>query len=321
MSDQSPKVSILCNTYNHEAYIAQAIEGFLMQVTDFPFEICIHDDASTDKTPDIIRSYEAKYPDQIKPIYQNVNQFTQGKLIMELNASRALGEYLAVCDGDDYWIDPHKLQRQVEVLEKDPEASLCVHAYYQKSVHSLRRMTLVQFMPCDCELTLKDLLDDFGRGYGYHTYLFRRKDLNMPEVFRTLRFTDLPRLLYSGTLGKVIYLYTPMAVYRKGVAGSFSMLLFGNPATHAQDYVRLKRFYEDFNIYTKKQYDDLLQQRIAYCELVIAIKTQDKDKVKALRNSPHLRRMSALHYRRFALETNHPRLSAFLRTLKLTFWG
>ena len=103
------KVSICCITYNHEDYIADAIESFLMQETDFKYEILIHDDASTDKTADIIRSYELKYPEIIKPIYQTVNQYSKNtKILPTFLYPKAKGKYIALCEGDDYWIDPLK---------------------------------------------------------------------------------------------------------------------------------------------------------------------------------------------------------------------
>jgi len=123
----NPLVSILCITYNHEKYIEDAIKGFLMQESDFSFEIIIHDDASTDGTADIIRKYEAKYPKLIKPIYQTKNQFSQGLKPGEVIFPRAKGKYIALCDGDDYWCDKDKLQKQVEYLEKDEDCVLVHH--------------------------------------------------------------------------------------------------------------------------------------------------------------------------------------------------
>lgn len=126
MNKTKPIVSVVCCTYNHELYIRQCLEGFVMQKTNFAFEVLVHDDASTDKTVDIIREYETKYPDIIKPIYQTENQYSKGVRINAIfNYPRAKGKYLALCEGDDYWIDPLKLQKQVDFLEANPDYSLC----------------------------------------------------------------------------------------------------------------------------------------------------------------------------------------------------
>ncbi len=124
-----PKVSICCVTYNHEKFIRQTLESFLMQKTNFSFEIIIHDDASTDNTAEIIKEYEKKYPDIVKPIYQIENQFSKGKSISKTyNFPRIKGEYVALCEGDDYWTDPLKLQKQVDFLDANPDFSVCFHS-------------------------------------------------------------------------------------------------------------------------------------------------------------------------------------------------
>jgi glycosyltransferase involved in cell wall biosynthesis len=131
-----PFVSISCITYNQENYIRRTIEGFLMQKTTFPVEILIHDDASTDNTARIVREYEQKYPQLIKPIYQLENQHSKRDgTIGRIQKGRAKGKYYATCEGDDYWIDPLKLQKQVDFMESNPDYGL-VHSYF-KYVDSL----------------------------------------------------------------------------------------------------------------------------------------------------------------------------------------
>ena len=121
----NPLVSISCITYNHVNFIRDAIEGFLMQKTTFPIEILIHDDASTDGTENIIREYEAKFPDIIKPIYEKENQWVKGRRGSAVfNFPRARGKYIALCEGDDYWTDQYKLQKQVDFLEENNEYGL-----------------------------------------------------------------------------------------------------------------------------------------------------------------------------------------------------
>ena len=124
----TPLVSICCLTYNHELFITKAIEGFLMQKTSFPIEIIIHDDASTDGTYEIVKSYSKKYPNLIVPIIQTENQWSKGIRPSPTYVwPRAQGKYIALCEGDDYWTDPFKLQKQVDILESNPAFSLCFH--------------------------------------------------------------------------------------------------------------------------------------------------------------------------------------------------
>lgn len=117
-------VTIRCITYNHVNFIRDAIEGFLMQETTFPVEILIHDDASTDGTADIVRDYEARYPRLIRAIYQTTNQFSQGKRVSDYLQEIQKGKYIALCEGDDYWVDKNKLQKQAEFLEYNPDVAI-----------------------------------------------------------------------------------------------------------------------------------------------------------------------------------------------------
>lgn len=127
--ENEPLVSIICTAYNHGKFIKNALEGFLMQKTTFTFEILIHDDASTDNTANIIREYEKKYPNIIKAIYQKENQYSKGKIPTIFLYEKAKGKYLAFCEGDDYWTDENKLERQVNFLEKDYSYYGIVHNY------------------------------------------------------------------------------------------------------------------------------------------------------------------------------------------------
>lgn len=129
-------VTIRCITYNHEPYIRQCLEGFIMQKTNFRFEAIVHDDASTDETAKIIREYAEKYPDIIKPIFETENQYSKlDGSIQRIMSEHIHGKYVAMCEGDDYWIDPLKLQKQVDFLESNPEYSMCAHnafVFYQQ---------------------------------------------------------------------------------------------------------------------------------------------------------------------------------------------
>lgn len=130
MENTSPLVAIKCMTYNHESYISQCLDGFIMQKTDFPFIAVVHDDASTDKTASIILEYAKKYPNIIKPIFETENQYSKhdGSLTRIFDSALPSGvKYIAICEGDDYWVDPLKLQKQVDFLEQNLFYSMCFH--------------------------------------------------------------------------------------------------------------------------------------------------------------------------------------------------
>lgn len=128
-----PLVVIWCITYNHEYYLKEALDGFLMQHTNFPFVVIVHEDLSTDGTAKILKEYADNYPEIIFPIFEQENQFskTDGSLnsIMEVACKATGAKYVALCEGDDYWIDSNKLQRQVDFLETHPDISYTCHRY------------------------------------------------------------------------------------------------------------------------------------------------------------------------------------------------
>lgn len=126
----NPLVSICCLTFNHAPFIRECLEGFLQQETSFGVEILIHDDASTDGTDEIIRQYANQYPEKIFPLYETTNQYSngyKGKMDITFNYARARGKYIATCEGDDYWTDPLKLQKQVSFMEAHDDYSVCFH--------------------------------------------------------------------------------------------------------------------------------------------------------------------------------------------------
>lgn len=131
-----PLVSLCCTTYNHAPYIRKCLDGFLMQKTSFPIEILIYDDCSTDGNQEIIKEYEAKYPDLIFPIYATENQFSKGVVVDFFSYRRARGKYITMCEGDDYWTDPLKLQKQVDFMEANPEYSVCFHSLTNYNVYT-----------------------------------------------------------------------------------------------------------------------------------------------------------------------------------------
>ena len=228
IKNTKPLVSIDCLAFNHEAYIRDALEGFLMQKTDFTFEVLIHDDASTDKTANIIRKYEKKYPGIIKPIYQKENQYTKGiDIPKQFQYPRATGKYIAICEGDDYWIDPQKLQKQVDFLEAHSDYGLVYSNFdklYEKTGRIIRNANIHNKIYNSSKIKIFNGLLTKQCRIATLTVLARTELLSEAiNNFDMLGYMmgDLPTWLEMAQLTKFHYFKESFGVYRK-VEGSAS---------------------------------------------------------------------------------------------------
>ena len=211
-----PLVSVCCITYNHGPYIEDALEGFLIQETYFPIEILIHDDASTDKTPDIIRKYEAAYPNIVKPIYQAENQYSKGvKISLNFNYPRAKGKYVAFCEGDDYWIDPLKLKKQVNFLEANVDYGLVCTArfilYQNKNKIVKNKLTNITFSFFD--LLIRNRITTLTVLLRKNLLLQYHNDI-LPET-KSWKMGDYPIWLWFAKNSKIHFISDRTAVYRR----------------------------------------------------------------------------------------------------------
>lgn len=252
-------VSICCITYNHEKYIEDAINGFLMQKTNFPIEIIIHDDASTDKTADIVRNYEKKYPYLIKPIYQSDNQYSKGiKISPEFVWKKASGKYIALCEGDDYWTDSHKLQKQVDFLEKHSECIMCFHPAKIIDVTSNDDKGFIK--PYNRTLVLKRDTFLYGGGSIAPTasLVFSHSAVkNLPEFYYKAPVGDVPLLLILLNYGQIGYINEVMSVRNLWIPGSY-MTKHRKEKTNDQKIEHINKMInvlDDFNIYSNGKWN------------------------------------------------------------------
>lgn len=279
-------VSITCTTFNHERYIAQAIEGFLMQKTNFEYEILVHDDASTDRTASIIREYENKYPDIIKPIYQTENQHSMGiKNNIAFNLPRARGKYIALCDGDDYWTDSLKLQKQANYLEEHPNCSMCFHAV--KVVKNDGKPARRFFKPYDENraVSVEDIILGWGGFIGTNSMLFPKKCLDsLPGFFWQSPVGDFPLTLYLAIQGTVYYFNEVMSAYRTGVAGSWTSRVTASKDMLIELRTGMIDMINEFNKHTDYRYADSVALRQNENELLLLIA---EGNIKALKEEKH----------------------------------
>ncbi len=252
-------VSVFCITYNHEPYIRDAIEGFLDQKTNFVYEIIIHDDASTDNTAKIIREYELKYPNLIKGIFQDKNQYGKSDenkkylFLYHQIVKNCKGKYVAVCDGDDFWIDSGKLQMQVDYMEQHPECMMTAH---NEIVLDCKKFTVVS-MNRNCGNSVlkanelipqKILLQPSSR-------VFRRKAWKLNDFLKEFGIGDYPTILHFLEEGTIYYFDRIMAVYRHYSQGSWSENISLSKKSALLSAVELIDLVEKYNDYTKRKYD------------------------------------------------------------------
>lgn len=223
------KVSVYCLAYNHDKYIEKTLEGFVKQKTNFKFEVIIHDDASTDNTRSIIEKYVNKYPNILIPIYEDVNTYSINPDIMFNKIDPFLkGKYIASCEGDDYWIDEYKLQKQYDAMEANPNCSICVHSVARIDESGKPLGTYIPDKHYKVNKTGEILQDDVAKllfSYSSNPFqpssCFYRKDMlvkdELPKNARDIHV--LRELLRNGSY---YYINDVMSAYRIRESGNWT---------------------------------------------------------------------------------------------------
>lgn len=215
-------VTIRCLTYNHEPYIRQCLEGFVMQKTNFRFEAIVHDDASTDKTAEIVKEYAEKYPEIIKPIFETENQYSKkdgslGRIMDE----HTRGKYVALCEGDDYWIDPYKLQKQVDFLENNKEYSMCFSSakvIYDSGVSKYYKSDELYQGLEEREYTGNEILEDWIVPTA--SVIYKNEMCVLIPRDKRFVFGDIIVFLTCAKYGKVYCIADKTSVYRRNINGA-----------------------------------------------------------------------------------------------------
>lgn len=267
------EVSVCVITYNHENYIRECLDGILMQKVNFNYEILINDDASTDATQSIIKQYQRKYPEQVFPIFQKKNQFSQGVrgINFRFNFPRARGKYIALCEGDDYWTDPRKLSIQLAFLEDNPDYSLCFHNV--KVIKNVKGRKPEERLFKDYsknEFDGRDVL----RSWLIPTASIVFRNIghqNFPSFTTEFTFGDLSLQLTLAEYGKLALLPQTMSVYRINDS-SITIRNINEPLHYRENIRQLKTFDEFFHGKYKKEIKDRIF--VINCSLVNAYKNK-----------------------------------------------
>ena len=264
-----PLVSIICNAYNQEKYIRDALEGFVNQEADFEYEVLIHDDASTDDTPKIIKEYELRYPEIVKPIYQKENQHSKKiSITKQYQLPRVKGEYVAFCEGDDYWTDTHKLQKQVDALTEHPESDICGHRARRVDNNGFVGFTAPKEK--DDIIPIEEIILGGGSFIATASLMIRTSAIKEQTPMMAIICLDYTWQLQGSLRGGLVYLNDEMSVYRVMSQGSWTSRMKNNPERRNAHSDRVISMLYAFNEYSKRQYESVINQiihRIRYRQL------------------------------------------------------
>ena len=270
-------VSIWCITYNHEPYIRQCLEGFVMQKTNFRFEAIVHDDASTDGTAAIVKEYAEKYPDIIKPILETENQYSKkdGSLDRIFEKS-CTGKYVAFCEGDDYWIDPLKLQKQVDYMEMHKSCTISFNKVGRVNRFGdiIKGTIPIENHFCEGEISLEMFLnEEFSNlhwAFQTSSFMFRRiiwddeKEKRI-EFFSHFHVGDMPIILWALLHGNGYYIDKIFGYYRVFSGGVTTQRLLNKEAgIHSRkSWINICHY---FNFYTNYKYDNHVRKKMLFAE-------------------------------------------------------
>lgn len=252
-----PVVSVCCTAFNHEKFVGEALDSILNQITDFPFEILIHDDASNDDTVRILKKYQSAYPRIIKPIYQEKNKWQSGiRINPTFNFSRAKGQFIAICEGDDFWLSTDKLQKQISYMLNSPEVSLTFHQSKVLQENKNKTTFSENYLP-EQKFTISDIIENWF--IHTQTMVIRLSAIdNMEKFFNGVVNVDWSLQLVAAHNGDVVYLSNILGVYRKH-HGSLSKAILANPQKRC---VNLLRLFMSFDNYSNSKHRDILEKKM-----------------------------------------------------------
>lgn len=306
-------VSICCTAYNHEKYISDALEGFVNQKTNFPYEVLVHDDASTDRTAAIIREYEQKYPDLLNVIYQKENQYSKGVGILEdILCTNAKGKYIALCEGDDYWTDPLKLQKQVDYMEEHPDCHLCFTNGKREEAGTITdriipctHVSRIVYKPGDADYDMGEMAQ--LEVIPTASMLFRTEDIRSFPKFSPDAFTgDLALRLYMSGLGYAHCIDEDTCVYRAQIPGSVTGGWKEDKLKFANFLPRVNITLDDLNEITQGKYNLQLENAKLRNEMQIYFILNDYKKLRQKRFHKLRRSDGMLEYGKYLIRVYIP---------------
>lgn len=271
---KNPKVSIFVMVYNHEKFLIDCLDGLLQQKCNFIYDIVIGEDCSSDKSRTIISNYNEKYPGKFKLLFHEAN--IGAKKNQELVLKKCTGKYIAICEGDDYWTDPYKLQKQVDYLEQNKDCSLCFHAS-RNIINNNTNKILIQrprVFTSDFKYNMKHAILFDGGLMATNSMVFLREHISeIPQWVINAPIGDWPLTLLLASKGKIGYINDAMSVYRVMAEGSWSKSM-KNRSRAIHHYKLLLKMLSDFDLWTEHKYSFYVFLKKMYYKIIVLLKFQ-----------------------------------------------
>ena len=277
--EKSYEVSIICNTYNQKSYLEKAIESMLAQKTFFDYEIIIHDDMSTDGTIDIIRKYASAYPEKIRVIYEQKNQYSKGAdFISPMIKDIAKGKYIAMCEGDDFWIDENKLQLQRDALENHPECDMCACWGCTVTEDGKREISQIRPRTGNGILSTENVILGGGQYLVTAGIFFRRQMYENLLEFEKITPLDYVIQIKGSLRSGIFYIDKKMAVYRRYATGSWTNDVLLNKEKLKVQWDIEKKLLKTLDLDTNGKYHAIITERMkAYISFEEQMESRQED--------------------------------------------
>jgi glycosyltransferase involved in cell wall biosynthesis len=264
--DENTKVTVLVATFNHESYVRQCLDSVLMQRIPFRVQVLVHDDASTDRTADIVRQYEKEFPGLIKAVCQETNQYSRGRYADEFLLPLSRGEYIAICEGDDYWTDEYKLVKQVEALDANRECDLCIHRAVMINCADGGQSSIGVYGSQDRVVPLVEIVLKERGQIPTASTVIRAKCFEEAHAFTTARpwltVGDIYTHFFGARRGGAIYIDQPMSAYRYLAPGSWNERTADNPEALADHVRTVVDSYLELDELTNRGYHSAFQKAV-----------------------------------------------------------
>lgn len=304
-------ITVVVMTYNHKNYIKQALDSILSQKVSVDFDILIHDDCSDDGTYQILLDYQNKCPKKIRIIRQDSRKFLSdgfNMMIFNYVVPYISSKYVAYCDGDDYWCDNLKLQKQYDFMESHPDYSMCFHCAYQLRPNN--DMSSKWFVKDEGDIGLRDLINENAGIPVATSSLFVKSDVfkDFSDWRKAYSVEDLPLYMTAALAGKIHRLKDVMCVYRQFSIGSWSSQNKNNVErliSHQEDLIKGITL---FNEQTNHKYHDLVTNHIGGCEFRIAMLNHDYKTLFSKKNKRFIKILSKKERLSLKLQYRAPHL-------------